>query len=248
MCVLEALLTDLQTEAYNLHAARALSERVRCADIFRAKAGVTIAEDTDLSWFSDFDANASMDDDAYEGPRDMVTARNYLELECMIRVLDSMETVASSQEIAQDPTSKMNREFWVHIGQEIKQIKIFVEPCLRGWLRESIDDEEDFEILRDMYLPETVLGYVSVLHFAGTNLSRENLLECMELAATIAEKDSDIASVLMRSGRMKELVEGFANCSKALAVSAADKKGGVGASSKKMRELGWSRELWSVKR
>lgn len=99
-----------------------------------------------------------------------------------------------------------------------------------------------------MYLPETVLGYVSVLHFAGTNLSRENLLECMELAATIAEKDSDIASVLMRSGRMKELVEGFANCSKALAVSAADKKGGVGASSKKMRELGWSRELWSVKR
>ncbi|KAK7951162.1 uncharacterized protein PG986_006890 [Apiospora aurea] len=213
-------------KSYNLHAARALSERVRCADIFRAKAG----------------------DEGYEGPRDMVTARNYLELECMIRVLDSMETVASSQEIAQDPTSKMNREFWVHIGQEIKQIKSFVEPCLRGWLRESIDDEEDFEILRDMYLPETVLGYVSVLHFAGTNLSRENLLECMELAATIAEKDSDIASVLMRSGRMKELVEGFANCSKALAVSAADKKGGVGASSKKMRELGWSRELWSVKR
>ncbi|KAK8088217.1 Nucleoporin NUP84, partial [Apiospora hydei] len=235
-------------KSYNLHAARALSERVRCADIFRAKAGVTIADDTNLSWFSDFDANIPMEDEGYEGPRDMVTARNYLELECMIRVLDSMETVASSQEIAQDPTSKMNREFWVHIGQEIKQIKSFVEPCLRGWLRESIDDEEDFEILRDMYLPETVLGYVSVLHFAGTNLSRENLLECMELAATIAEKDSDIASVLMRSGRMKELVEGFANCSKALAVSAADKKGGVGASSKKMRELGWSRELWSVKR
>ncbi|KAK8082904.1 Nucleoporin NUP84 [Apiospora saccharicola] len=252
-------------KSYNLHAARALSERVRCADIFRAKAGVTIAEDTDLSWFSDFDANVPLDDEAYAGPRDMVTARNFLELECMIRVLDSMETVASSQEIAQDPTSKMNREFWVHIGQEIKQIKSFVEPCLRGWLRESIDgrfvgdhdrqlnsnavaDEEDFEILRDMYLPETVLGYVSVLHFAGTNLSRENLLECMELAATIAEKDSDIASVLMRSGRMKELVEGFANSSKALAVSATDKKGGVGASSKKMRELGWSRELWSVKR
>lgn len=241
---------------------------------------MTIAEDTDLLWFSEFDANVGMDE-AYEGPRDLVTARNFLELECMIRVLDSMETVASSQEIAQEsvsipilktpptnttrsPTSKMNREFWVHIGQEIKQIKSFVEPCLRGWLRESIDgklyvdqgpfisntgvDEEDFEILRDMYLPETILGYVSVLHFAGTNLTRENLLECMELAATIAEKDSDIASVLMRSGRMKELVEGFANCSKALAVSAADKKGGVGASSKKMRELGWSRELWSVKR
>lgn len=94
--------TNLQIESYNLHAARALSERVRCADIFRAKAGVTIAEDTDLSWFSDFDANPPLDDESYAGPRDMVTARNYLELECMIRVLDSMETVASSQEIAQE--------------------------------------------------------------------------------------------------------------------------------------------------
>lgn len=144
-----------------------------------------------------------------------------------------------------------------------------MQPVLRGWLKESIDgtsplippsydwppvrlthpaDEDDFELLRDLYLPEIILGYVSVLHFAGTSLSRDNLLECMELAALIAEKDSDVASVLMKAGRMKEVVEGFANCSKALAVSGSDKKSGGGASSKKMRELGWSRELWSVKR
>lgn len=163
----------------------------------------------------------------------------------------------------------MPRDFWVHIGEEVKRIKHLVQPCLRGWLKESTDgmfkccmpsaktapggpnsatEEEDFELLRDMYLPETVLGYISVLHFAGTNLSRENLLECMELAATIAEKDSDLAVVLMKNGRMKEVVEGFASCSKALAVSGGDKKSGGGGSSKKMRELGWSRELWSVKR
>lgn len=163
----------------------------------------------------------------------------------------------------------MPRDFWVHIGEEVKKIKHLVQPCLRGWLKESTNgtsetympppdavpgvsnlatEEADFELLRDMYLPETVLGYISVLHFAGTNLSRENLLECMELAATIAERDSDLAAILMKNGRMKEVVEGFASCSKALAVSGGDKKSGGGGSSKKMRELGWSRELWSVKR
>lgn len=92
-----------------------------------------------------------------------------------------------------------------------------------------------------------VIGYVSVLHFAGTSLSRDNLLECMELAAVVARKDSDVAAVLMKSGRMKEIVEGFANCSKALAISGSEKKG-PGSSSKKLREMGWTRELWSVKR
>lgn len=107
--------------------------------------------------------------------------------------------------------------------------------------------DDDFTYLRDAYLPETIIGYVSVLHFAGTSLSRDNLLECMELASIIARKDADVAAVLMRAGRMKELVEGFANCSKALAISSNEKKG-HGGSSKKLREMGWTRELWSVKR
>jgi nuclear pore complex protein Nup107 len=98
-----------------------------------------------------------------------------------------------------------------------------------------------------MYLPETVLGYVSVLHFAGTALSRDNLLEAMELAALIAEKDSDVAAVLMKSGRMREMVESFANCSKALAINTTDRRLGGSGSSKKMRELGWARDLWTVK-
>lgn len=37
--------------------------------------------------------------------------------------------------------------------------------------------------IRAAYLPETILAYISALHFAGTGLSRDNLLECMELAA-----------------------------------------------------------------
>jgi nuclear pore complex protein Nup107 len=155
------------------------------------------------------------------------------------------------------------------VGSEVKLVKSFMRPVLNNWLLESLDgkfkeesaegarlrkannagtaEDEDFVLLRDSYLPETVIGYVSVLHFAGTSLSRDYLLECMELAALIARKDADIAVVLVKSGRMKEIVEGFANCSKALAISASDKKG-AGGSSKKMREMGWTRELWTVKR
>jgi nuclear pore complex protein Nup107 len=99
--------------------------------------------------------------------------------------------------------------------------------------------------LRNMYLPETILAYVSLLHFAGTCLSRDNLLECMDLAAIIAEKDSDIARCFVRTNRMKELVEAFASCSKALAIVTGEKKSS--GSSKKLREAGWSRDLWSVK-
>lgn len=97
-----------------------------------------------------------------------------------------------------------------------------------------------------MYLPETLLAYVSTLHFAGTTLTRDNFLECMELAATIAEKESDVAACFVKANRMKELVEAFAACSKALAIASGEKKA-AGSSNKKLREMGWSRDLWSVK-
>jgi nuclear pore complex protein Nup107 len=109
-------------------------------------------------------------------------------------------------------------------------------------------DDPDFDLLRELYLPEVILGYVSVLHYGGTSLSRDSLLEAMELAAMIAEKDSDIAPVMMKSGRMKELVEAFANCSKALAINSEDKRKGGSGSNKKFREMGWNKELWSIKR
>ena len=112
----------------------------------------------------------------------------------------------------------------------------------------NIETEGDEELrdLRKAYLPETILAYISSLHFAGTGLSRDNLLECMELAAIIAERSSDLSISFMDAGRMKELVEAFAAVSKALAISTGEKRA-TGASSKKLREMGWSRDLWSVK-
>ena len=92
-----------------------------------------------------------------------------------------------------------------------------------------------------------IIAYASTLQFAGTTTSRDYLLECMDLASVIAEKGSDLADVFVKAGRMKELLESFTSCSKALAIWTTDLKKGPGASSKKLREMGWSRELWSVK-
>ncbi|KAI1345373.1 nuclear pore protein 84/107 [Xylaria sp. FL0043] len=236
-------------KSFNLHAARSLSERVRCADIFRRKTGLTITDDSDVSWFEDIRSGAVTP--SLQGndltKEQMTRAGNFFEMECLVRALDSMETIASSEAMAQDPTEELGREFWSHVGNEVKYIKSYMRPILNNWLLETLQEDEDFQYLRDVYLPETIIGYVSVLHFAGTSLSRDNLLECMELASIIARKDADIAAVLMKAGRMKEVVEGFANCSKALAISGNEKKG-PGGSSKKLREMGWTRELWSVKR
>ncbi len=155
-----------------------------------------------------------------------------------------------------DRESSTSREMWQHTSQEVRSAKACMQPVLKNWLLVSNEGREpfsslrfggltvagsvdkEFHELREAYIPETVLAYISCLHFAGTSLSRDNLLECMDLAAVIAEKGSDVAKEFMKGNRMKELVEAFASCSKALAIWTSDKKASQ-TNSKKIRELGW---------
>lgn len=210
-------------------------------------------------------------------------ARIFRDLECLVKALDSMETIASLMELSRecvtpgqdlpslwltsrrDPSTK--RDFWSQVASEVKTTRDSVEPLLHNWLLSaggkmqqlgvkrsfvalsltfSTAGDESLQSIRETYLPETLLAYVSALHFAGTSLSRDHLLECMDLAAIIADKDSDVAACFVKSKRMRELVESFAACSKALAIMTAEKKPSS-SNSKKMREVGWSRDLWTVK-
>lgn len=83
-----------------------MSERVPCSEIFRRKAKVVDIpdDDTDISWFGDVRAGA--ENGAYEeagiGPDEVAAARNYFEMECLVRTLDSMETIASSEGLAKE--------------------------------------------------------------------------------------------------------------------------------------------------
>ncbi|KAK1639000.1 nuclear pore protein 84/107 [Colletotrichum phormii] len=233
----------------HLNAARSFANRVPFNDIVRMRSSDFAEQEEDELWWTrdgEFWINQLEAAGAVDlSPSQVVSDAKILrELECLVRALDTMETVASLAELSrEDPSVK--RDFWTKVGNEVKSVKEHVRPLLDGWL---LCEEEDKELqaLREAYLPETLLAYVSTLHFAGTTLTRDNFLECMELAATIAEKGSDVAECFTKAKRMKELVECFAACSKALAVASGEKKA-ANSSSKKLREMGWSRDLWSVK-
>ncbi|GJC91794.1 nuclear pore complex protein nup107 [Colletotrichum higginsianum] len=265
-----------------LNAARSFASRVPFSTIMAHRVEFAEQDANDTWWTEDAEFWAGQIEAS--GAKSLspsqlgMEARAFRDLECLVKALDTMETIASLTELSKeyvgisfpdhvflltllrDPSVK--RDFWTKVGNEVKSAKEHVRPLLKQWLRgqgswlqaqssrANADyipiEDEDLEALRDMYLPETLLAYVSTLHFAGTTLTRDNFLECMELAATVAEKDSDVADCFMKAARMKELVESFAACSKALAIASGEKKA-AGSSSKKLREMGWSRDLWSVK-
>ncbi|KAK0383311.1 hypothetical protein NLU13_9224 [Sarocladium strictum] len=235
----------------NMHltAARHLLERVTTTDIIKAM-GLTM-EEVDDYMFTDVNFWAGQLADhgivSVSPQKVMLDARNFRELESLVRVLDNLETIGSLVELsAEAPAS--NREYWAKMGAEVKATKDSVQPLLSEWLLTGIAaGDKELLRLRQTYLTETILAYVSALHFAGTTLSRDYHLECMELASTIAEGESDLAASFLEAGRMRELVEAFAACSKALAVATGGAGRSAGVSNKKLREMGWSRDLWSVK-
>ncbi|KAI5462992.1 nuclear pore protein 84/107 [Mariannaea sp. PMI_226] len=229
----------------HLNAARQLMKRVPFSDILSVLTGDAESE---VAWLEDTQFVAQQlerNGIANLSPEKVVShARNFRELEALVRALDSMETVASMASLAIEGPE---RKFWNEVGRQVKVAKESMQPLLQNWLVSGIEEGDDeLRELRQAYLPETIMAYVSTLHFAGTGLSRDHLLECMELAATIAERNSDLSTVFVAAGRMKELVEAFAACSKALAISTGEKRA-VGSGNKKLREMGWSRDLWSVK-
>jgi hypothetical protein len=113
-------------------------------------------------------------------------------------------------------------------------------------LTETEGAEAEFKQLREAYLPETLLAYITTLQFGGNALTRDFLMECMEISALVAEDGSDLLDIFMTTGRMGELVEVLALASKALLLITSEKQS-QGSRSKKMRVKGWTQELWSVK-
>ncbi|KAG6006277.1 hypothetical protein E4U21_007159 [Claviceps maximensis] len=233
-----------------LSAARRLFRKVAFTGIMQHMIG---HEEPDLGLYDDVDFWAQqLERSGIHNVRPeqvMADARNYMELEALVKALDNLETIASCVAISEDDNPDMaNKKFWHRVGDEIKAAKDNMQPLLKNWLMAGIDNGDDeLKQLRQAYLPETILAYVSALHFAGTGISRDYLLECMELASVVAERNSDVAMVFMGAGRMTELVEAFTACSKTLAIATEEKKG-VAFGGKKLRELGWSRDVWAVKK
>lgn len=159
----------------------------------------------------------------------------------------------------------MKRDWKQHLAKKLQPTKSAAQPLFEGWLLTSqqgmsepsvyvirlssnrhYTEQAEFKLLREAYLPETILAYITTLHFAGSLLTRDLLMECLDLSATMAAEDSDLLDLFVKTGRMQELVEAFALTSKALLVVTSGKSRS-GAGSKKLRARGWTPELWSVR-
>ncbi|PFH63333.1 hypothetical protein XA68_13790 [Ophiocordyceps unilateralis] len=227
-----------------LLAARRLMERVQ----FDAILLVLNDEDIDAALLDDVDFWARQLEQSgvtnAKPEQVMTNARDYRDLENLAKALDSLEDVASRMKDMQKvPSADSNA--WRELGNSTKAMRERMHPLLKEWLLTSIEaGDSELHELRQRFLPEATLAMVNGLHLAGTGLSRDNLLDSMDLATSIAEPDSDLAKSFIEAGRMRELVEAFAACSRALATVKGEKR--AAGTSKKMREMGWARDLWSV--
>ncbi|KUI60439.1 Nucleoporin NUP84 [Cytospora mali] len=242
----------------HLGAARDFFERVKVEDLIQVLAnrdiGGSVEEFVEDLLTNEHALLGELQEEEVEDIRAIQTrlalvVKNMWELQCFVMALDGIETVGTLAQFAQESetSNPPNREYFENLGVAIRSAKTGMKPVLKGWLVETNTKDEEFTQLRNAYLPETIIAYVAALQYTGSTLTRDNMLEAMELAATIAGKDSDIAALFVKTGRMKELVEAFASCSKALAINSVDHKKGTHTSTKKMREMGWSKELWAVK-
>ena len=151
------------------------------------------------------------------------------------------------------------------LARVFQPTRVSVQPLLKEWLlrsqkgnliplevlRAHIADssgigDAELQLLREAYLPETILAYILTLQFGGTSLTRDFLMECMDLCTHVASEGSDLLELFVKTGRLQDVVEAFAQASKALLVVTSSRQG-AGSRSKKMKVRGWTQELWTVK-
>lgn len=77
-------------------------------------------------------------------------------------------------------------------------------------------------------------------------MSRNYLMICMNISTQIAEEDSDLLALFVKTRKIEELVDKLAAASKDLLLLTASRPT-QGSRSKKLRMKGWTQDLWSVK-
>lgn len=116
--------------------------------------------------------------------------------------------------------------------------------CAKQLTNPTDKEAEEFENIRTACLPELLLAYNSILHYNGHALSRDILLNCMELAALIAAENGDLSGTFVAAQRMSELVDMFAIVSRS--ILAAEENGLWGSKNRRKVE-GGSMDMWGLK-
>ncbi|KAH8592421.1 107-domain-containing protein [Bisporella sp. PMI_857] len=239
----------------HLNAARKLAKRVRADTIAKSKTRIFLDENLDFEglelYGEDEDLTEVLNGASNESKQLtkhlLAEAKSFRELEALILALDGLETVASYAELIEDNTTEIPKDWRQGLASILIPAKEAVQPLLHGWLLTSQEDVPEFQQLREAYLPETILAYVLALQLGGRTLTRDLLMETMELSTLIADEDSDLLALFVKLKRLPELVDVLTIASKALLITNAGQKKQTGSKGKKLRQRGWTPDIWSVK-
>lgn len=135
-----------------LNAARSFANRVPFSVIMRQKIDTSdqdeidaLSEDVEF-WTSHI---GSADAARLSAGQLASNARTLRDLECLVKALDTMETIASLAELSKEydflPTyclasltiprdPSVKRDFWAKVSNEVKSAKDHVQPLLKNWL------------------------------------------------------------------------------------------------------------------
>jgi hypothetical protein len=115
------MLTVSFLERTRLRAARALSERISGREIVKTKSPIPVrdaSEDSGPGWFEEFasgDFPTEFLEECGLGKDKLITlVRNVWELECLVRALDSMETLSSLAGLSREYVSRIPSCYFLH--------------------------------------------------------------------------------------------------------------------------------------
>lgn len=147
-------------------------------------------------------------------------SRAYYQMEQLVHVFESFASWRH-----EEATYRAQLPMPSSVPASLKQAYEAVETAMSPLLQDhflSYPDEDDHAIIlariRDLYLPEALIAYNTVLHSAGYLITRDSLLKSMDLAVAVAREANQLTGPLVRAGRMRELVRSFALSSKAMLV------------------------------
>ena len=182
-------------------------------------------------------------------------SRTYFELCELVEAIEALSAWRTEEDKYVNKAQKPSTVPTV-LKRAKERVSDSMEPLLKGILLNPVDEEDALELsrIRVKYLSEIIIAYNTVLHAAGNLITRECLLESMQLSVTIAtgkepeerratEEDvNGLEECFVQAGRMRELVTSFALTSKAMLILKAEGKQWKPKKDREGKELG----IWEI--
>jgi nuclear pore complex protein Nup107 len=148
-------------------------------------------------------------------------SRAYYHMEQLVLAFEALAQWRDEEDLYREQVPKPSS-----VPTSLKQAFETVESTMAPLLQDSfliysdeVDSSDDtFTSIRDLYLPEAIIAYNTVLHSAGYLITRDSLLKSMDLSVAVAKEENRLTGPLVRAGRMRELVKSFALSAKAMLI------------------------------